>query len=290
MTDAPLDQIAYWNGEVGRRWARHQRALDAVFAPLTEALFERAALRAGAGVLDIGCGAGETALIAANRLGSRGMVVAADVSAPMLAVAQGRVALEAAGGAPIQWIEADAETHDLGDARFEHALSRFGVMFFTDSQKAFANLRRALVPGGSATFLCWRRMEENAWISVPRDVVLPMIPDVEPPPADGPGPFRFAERERLETVLSGAGFRDVAIEPLDRQLVLGKSAHGSSRDAAETAARFVVELGPVSRLLRDREPALRDRAFEAVAQTFAGHAEGGAVGLGAACWLVHATR
>ena len=287
--EANRDQAEYWNGEVGQRWARSQRALDAVFAPLTDALFERAALSLGADVLDIGCGAGETALIAARRLGESGHVTAADLSRPLLAVARERAAREPQGAAPIDWIEADAQSHDFGEACFGQALSRFGVMFFADSVAAFANIRRALTPGGRLTFLCWRAIEENPWVAVPFGVVLRLVPDFEPPPPDAPGPFRFAEREALLPVLDEAGFREVACESLDRALVLGRSSEGSARAAAAAAADFAVDLGPVSRLLREREPALREEARAAVMQEFAGRAAGGVVGLGAACWLVSAT-
>ena len=290
MADGINDQIDYWNGEVGRRWARNQRALDAVFAPLTRALVERADLRTGARVLDVGCGAGETALIAANRIGPRGRIVACDVSGPLLDVARGRVEREAAGGAAIDWTEADAATHAFGAAAFEHILSRFGVMFFPDSEAAFAHLRYALVPGGRMTFLCWRSLDENPWVSVPRATVLPLVPDHASPPADGPGPFRFADRATIERILAAAGYRDVACEPVDRPLTLARSADGATAAAVEAAARFVLQLGPVSRLVRDADPRLERQAFAAVRETLLVHAEMGAVTLGAACWLVSAAR
>lgn len=285
-----LDQADYWNGEVGQRWARSQRALDAVFAPLTEVLFASADLGPAASVLDIGCGAGETALIAANRIGPRGHVVAADLSAPLLAVAQDRATREAGTSAPIEWIEADAERHDFGQARFERVISRFGVMFFEDSVAAFANLRRALAPGGRLVFLCWRSSDDNPWVSLPRGIALRLAPDFEPPPPGAPGPFRFAERATVERVLARAGFAQIAVDPIERPLVLGTAADGSARAAAEAAARFVVELGPVSRVLREREPTVRDAACAAIARAFEPLAAAGAVALDGACWLVRATR
>lgn len=290
MAENNHDQVEYWNGEVGQRWAMSQRTLDAIFAPLTQALFERAALDAGGSVLDIGCGAGETSLRASQRLGPGGHVLAADLSAPMLAVARERAAQDEAPRATIAFVEADAQSHDFGMEVFDHALSRFGVMFFADSVAAFANIRRALVPGGRLTFLCWRGIEENDWVSVPRKVVLRLVPDVEPPPADAPGPFRFAESRSLLPVLDEAGFRDVTCAPLDRLLTLGRSADGDDMAAARVAANFVVDFGPVSRMLRDRDPSLREAARAAVTQRFAGHVEAGAVRLGAACWLVSAGR
>ncbi|MFD0934806.1 methyltransferase type 11, partial [Methylobacterium trifolii] len=75
MTGDRITQAEYWNGEVGRRWARGQSTLDAVFAPLTEALFARVELKPGDPTIDVGCGSGETALIAARSVGSGGSVL-----------------------------------------------------------------------------------------------------------------------------------------------------------------------------------------------------------------------
>lgn len=279
MSTLNKDQSDYWNGEVGQRWAAYHEALDSAFAPFTEALFARAALGAGARVLDIGCGAGETALIAARQVGSGGHVTAADLSEPLLAVGRERAAREAPGTAPIAWLRADAQDHAFGSG-FDHALSRFGVMFFEDSTAAFANIRRSLAAGGRLSFLCWRSMAENAWVTVPRDAVLPLLPEVEPPQPGAPGPFRFAAPDTLLPILEAAGFRGIECEPVDRVMRVGETI--------EAAADFVATRGPVARLLREREPALQEAALKIIRQLFAERFGAGPVDLGAACWLVSA--
>ncbi|MDP4004045.1 class I SAM-dependent methyltransferase [Methylobacterium sp. NEAU K] len=280
-----ITQAEYWNGEVGARWARNQAVLDAVFAPLTEALFARAALRAGESVLDIGCGSGATTLEAARRVGPHGSVTGADISAPLLAVARTRIDAEASGAAPIRFVEADVEHADLGGSG--QILSRFGVMFFADSGRAFANVRRMLRPGGRLTFLCWRALRENLWVSVPREAVLPLLPEAPPPPPpDTPGPFRFADADELAALLRGAGFGTVACEALDRDVVLGRGS--TEAEAAEAAAHVALNLGPTSHLVREAAPELRARAEAGVTEALRRHAEGGAVRLRAACWLVQA--
>lgn len=279
MSAGNQDQSAYWNGEVGRRWATHHRALDRAFRPFTEALFARAALEPGRRVLDIGCGSGETALIAARTVGSGGRVTAADLSEPLLETARARAAQEPPGSAPIQWLRADAQSHAFG-ADFDHALSRFGVMFFDDSLAAFRNIRRSLVPGGRLSFLCWRPMDENDWVTVPRAAVLPLLPPVEPPAPGAPSPFRFAARETLLPILEAAGFRTVEHQRLDRTMVLG--------DTPETAADFAATRGPIARLLRECEPELRETALKVITRLFTEQFGPGPVSLGAACWLVTA--
>lgn len=288
MADPSLDQSEYWNGEVGRRWAANQGAIDALFAPLTEALIARAALPPAARVLDIGCGAGDLALQAARRIGPEGLVTAIDLSEPLLAVARARAARTPSGAAPITWLLADAQAHDLGAARFDAALSRFGVMFFADSVAAFTRLRRTLRPEGTLTFLCWRAMEENPWVTVPFEAVTRMVPDLMPQDPDSPGPFRLAERETLVSILERAGFAEIACEKLDRAILLGRAEDGSDAAAAESAARFATEMGPVSRILRERDPALLAPAHAAVRQALTAHAREGEVRLDAACWLVSA--
>jgi SAM-dependent methyltransferase len=280
-----VTQTEYWNGEVGVRWARSQAVLDAMFVPLTEALFARAPLAPGDRVLDIGCGAGATTLEAARRIGPGGAVTGADISAPLLAVARSRVAAEAPGAAPVVFVEADVEQADLG--HFDNALSRFGVMFFSDSGRAFANLRRMLKPGGRLTFLCWRPLSENLWVSVPRDAVLPLLPEIPPPPQpDTPGPFRFADADPLVALLRGAGFASVTCDALDRDIVLGQGETDAA--ATATATHVSLDLGPNSHLVREAAPDLRMQAEAAVTEVLRRHAQGGTVSLRAACWLVQA--
>jgi SAM-dependent methyltransferase len=86
---ANADQSAYWNGEPGRRWTALQDSQDRLFTPITAALFDAAALQPGEGVIDVGCGAGETTLGAAARTGA---ALGVDVSEPLLARARERAA------------------------------------------------------------------------------------------------------------------------------------------------------------------------------------------------------
>jgi hypothetical protein len=151
-------------------------------------------------------------------------------------------------------------------------------MFFEDSAAAFANIRRALVTGGRLRFLCWRSMAENRWVTLARDAVLPLLPEVEPPQPGAPGPFRFAAPDTLLPILEAAGFRAIACEPIDRLMRVGATP--------EAAADFVATRGPVARLLRERDPALQATALKIITQLFTERFGKGPVDLGAACWLV----
>ncbi|ACL60635.1 class I SAM-dependent methyltransferase [Methylobacterium nodulans] len=268
----PMPQTEYWNGEVGERWARLQDALDAAFTPLTTALIRAAALRPGERVLDVGCGCGETTLIAAEAVAPGGFVTGLDLSRPMLARARAR----APRAAPVAWVAADAQTHALAPVH-DAVISRFGVMFFEDSRAAFANLRRSLKTGGRLAFLCWQSLAANPWVVVPREAALRVVPPPEPPVPGAPGPFRFGEAGLLAGLLAQAGFTAVNEAAVTCGISLG-------RDVAQ-AARFALSVGPVAALVRELDEAQRARALEAVTAALPQETP---VVLGAACWLVTA--
>jgi len=276
-------QVEYWNGDVGQRWARSQDRLDRAFQPLTAALIERAAPRPGERAADIGCGCGDLSLMLADRLGAEGRVLAVDVSRPMLERARQR-ALAGAGRMAIDWQEADAAAWPFPEGGFDLLVSRFGVMFFADPVTAFRNMRRGLRPGGRLAMLCWRPMQDNAWVAVPRAAMLQVLPSPELMPPHAPGPFAFADAARVGAILAQAGFTTVASVGVDA--ALDTAAPGSTDVAAlDDAVRFATESGPASALLRDVDDAMRERAVAAVRVALRDRAGAGRASLDAACWL-----
>ena len=282
------DQVEYWNGDVGQRWARNQDRMDQAFGPLTAALIEHAAPRRGERAADIGCGCGDLSLLLADRLGAEGRVLAVDVSRPMLDRGRARqAALAGADRAPIDWQEADAAAWPFPEGAFDLLISRFGVMFFADPVQAFRNMRRALRPGGRLLMLCGRPMRENAWVAVPRAAMLPLVPAPAPVPPHAPGPFAFADAARVGAMLAEAGFTEIASTAV--AAALSASAPGSTDVAAlEDAVQFATEFGPAAALLRDVDDAMRARAVAAVRVALRSRAGGGRATLDAACWLFSA--
>jgi SAM-dependent methyltransferase len=273
-----VDQIAYWNGPVAKRWVARQAQNDVVLAPVAEAALAHAAPRPGERALDIGCGCGDTTLALARVVGPAGRVTALDISVPMLAVARARAAK--ADLENIDWLQADAASQTLPPAAFDLLFSRFGVMFFGDPVAAFANLRLALRPGGRLVFACWRPIAENAWMRVPLDAVRSLVPPQPAALPDAPGPFSFADPERVTRILAGAGWPPPRLIRLDLDLDL---AAGEGLDAAVDQ---VTTIGPTSRALQDQPEATRRAALSAVRDALAPHAQAGQVRLGAAIWLV----
>ena len=209
-------QIEYWNGAVGEHWAAFQPVLDKALAAISDAALAFAAAKPGERVLDIGCGTGTTTYALAKAVGPGGSVTGVDISRPMLAAARAR-------GTGVNFREGDASvqlfhpTHDL-------VFSRFGVMFFDDPVAAFANIRKAVAPHGRLAFVCWRSVQENLWASVPIAAALPLLPPQEPADPLAPGPFAFADSERLKDILSKAGYRNVRTEKLDSDHEHGRNA------------------------------------------------------------------
>ncbi len=266
----------FWNAEGGEVWVRQQGLLDRLNAPIGEAIAARADPGPGKRALDVGCGAGATTLDMARRLGPEGCCVGVDVSGPLLALARRRAQDEAVDQA--RFIEADAQDHAFAPGEFDVILSRFGVMFFTDPDAAFANLRRALRPDGDVVFACWRGPAENPLSQIPLQVAAPLLSEPPPPPGDGPGRFAFADPERVRGVLERTGWRDVTISPLDAAMPV----------TLDEAMVLSLELGPLGQILRREDEATRTRVIDAVAARLRDEARDGILLMTAACWLVTA--
>ena len=272
-------QIEHWNGPAGETWVRLQARLDAQLAPLGRLAMDRAAIRPGEAVLDVGCGTGETTLELSRRVGESGKVLGVDVSRPMLSLARQR--LEAAGLSQTRFEEGDAQSHDFARGGFDLVFSRFGIMFFADPVAAFRNLRAALTKKGRLVFVTWRPAAENPWVSVPMTAAFQHIPQPPPPPPGGPGEFSFAQRDRVYQILTGAGYKDITIEPEDR--LIG----GANLDVTVDTT---LAMGPVAAALREADPAKREPVACAVRQAFTPYDGSEGVRLGAGVWVVRAKR
>jgi SAM-dependent methyltransferase len=281
-------QEEYWNGDVGRLWANEHARFDRVLAGLTHELLARALPQPGESVIDIGCGAGGLALALARAVGPFGRVTALDISAPMLATARARDAAERdATRAAIDWRLADASREPL-EPRHDLLASRFGTMFFEAPIAAFSHLLQALKPGGRLAMLCWRPLEENMWMTLPRDAIRSLAGTPEPTRADAPGPYAFADAARVRDILAQAGFDRVAHHPIDTLLQTGTT--GPDGSALTHAVDMAMKIGPAAALVRERGDGIREKVRAAITEALAPHVEGDAVRLGAACWIYEARR
>jgi len=278
MTETNADQIEYWGGIAGEKWVWGQDMLDKMLAPFGRAAMDAAGVAMGERVVDVGCGCGATTLELADRVSLLGSVLGIDVSGPML-----RRASELAGSAGttnVSFAMADASTYRFEPETADLVFSRFGVMFFRNPVEAFANMRRALRPEGRLAFVCWRALERNSWVKVPRDAVLKHVPAPEPAAPDEPGPFAFADAERVTGILREAGFRGIVMEPHEVKV--------RNQGSLDEIVTFVTELGPSSRLLADVEGAAREAAIAELRNALRSHHDGEAIHMDAATWIVTA--
>jgi ubiquinone/menaquinone biosynthesis C-methylase UbiE len=277
--DQNADQIAYWNGPGGQKWADRQQAQDILLAPVADILIDRAHAKAGERIVDVGCGSGAISIALAQKVGPSGHVLGIDISGPMLA----RARQIAPAGLPVDFVLADATIYPFDPASFDLLVSRFGVMFFAEPVRSFANLRRALKPSGRLAFACWREPRENPFFMTPLQAVYkhaPKLPQVGP---EEPGPFAFASQARVQRILSEAGFTGIAMEPCNLSLDI---AVGRGLDAAVESA---LEIGPSARALAEQPPDVVAAATHSIREAFSNYARGETVPLDAAIWIVTAS-
>jgi hypothetical protein len=180
-------------------------------------------------------------------------------------------------------MQADATTYAFSPGSFDLLFSRFGVMFFAEPARSFANLRRALRPGGRLAFACWRAPRENPWMMLPLQAAYAHVPRLPQLGPEDPGPFSFADPARVERILGEAGFTAIALQPFDLALDL---ATGKGLDAAVNAA---LEIGATSRAIDGQPPAVLAAVAQSIRKALAPLQQGGAVPLAGAVWLVTAS-
>ena len=276
--DKNADQIAYWNGANGQRWTDRQAEQDVLLAPVSKTLIDRAAVKPGDRIIDVGCGCGSTSIAFAEKVAPNGFVLGIDISGPMLA----RARELAPRHLPVDFVQTDATVHPFDPQSFDLVVSRFGVMFFAEPAISFANLRRALRPSGRVAFACWREPRENPWMMAPLQAIYQHVPKLPPQGREDPGPFAFASEERVHRILGEAGYKAIGMEPIALSFDI---AIGRGLDAAVQAA---LQIGPGSRALDGHPPETRAAAAASVKEMLTPYVRGQSVPLSGSIWIVTA--
>ncbi|MFD3375272.1 MULTISPECIES: class I SAM-dependent methyltransferase [unclassified Streptomyces] len=276
------EQAARWNGPAASAWVEAQPLVDGVLKPFEDLLVEALAadqegpaLGDGGSVLDVGCGTGTTTLAVARRLGAAGHIVGVDISGPMLTAARARAEQ---ADVPASFIHADAQEYTFEPATFDAVISRFGVMFFNDSVRAFANLRRAAKDGAVLRFIAWRGPAENPFMTTAERAAAPLLPNLPARRPDGPGQFAFADADRVRRILAEAGWTGIDIQPKDVTCTLPESE----------LIRYFTRFGPVGQMLGEADEQTRTQVVETVRAAFDPFVEGPEVRFSAGCWVVGA--
>ncbi|MFE5289870.1 class I SAM-dependent methyltransferase [Nocardia sp. NPDC056611] len=265
-------QSEAWNGYEGEHWAGHYDRYDAVNHGFDEPLLTTARIADGHRVLDIGCGNGQLTRAAARRAGA-GSATGVDLSGPMLARARERAAAEAVPNVGFE--QGDAQIHPFPDAAYDAALSRFGIMFFTDPVAAFANIARALRPGGRLAFAAMTPLPGTDLGAV-FGAAAAHLGDFAVSPAEGP----FSEPDRIRDLLSAAGFGEIGVDY--------READGIWGDDIADATDFIMGWGPV-RFHRSLAGFATDTEVrQAISTALIPYATSGGVVLRGSAWLVTA--
>jgi len=239
--DPNSDEARYWASPTGLSWIENEAALDILFAPVTDAVLGAADLKPGESVLDVGCGTGAHALAVARQVGASGRVTALDISPPLLRRAEARARAE--GWAErFEFAVADAQSADLGVARYDLATSRFGVMFFADPAAAFANVAKAVRPGGRMVFGVWGPVARNPWWQLPSRIAGDVFSPLPKNAPNAPGPMGLSDAGYVRDVLRGAGLESAEVEPLTVFLCHPEGAAG--------AVALSLRVGSAARALR----------------------------------------
>ena len=182
----------------------------------------------------------------------------------------------------VEFLDADAQRHAFPEATFDAVISRFGIMFFDGPEAAFANLGRAVRPGGRLVVVCPNDPLQSEWVTIAFGAAAPHVglPDVGPPGT--PGPFAFADGDRLDRAIRAGGFHEIRLETITRPIRMG--------DDIDDVAAFITSLPESQRLFLGKPAENVAAAVAALRQGFAPYARPDGVVVNGSAWLASARR
>ncbi|TDD40697.1 class I SAM-dependent methyltransferase [Saccharopolyspora elongata] len=280
MSDTPkvdssnTDQFRSWDGGSGAFWTERAQRFDQGISGYHGELLNAADIQQDSLVLDIGCGSGQVTRDAA-RIAHEGSALGVDLSSTLLDLARTLAVKDQLYNAT--FVQADAQVHDFGESRFDIAVGRHGTMFFGDRQAAFANIARAIRPGGRFVQLTWQALDRNESISTFRTIASGGR-ELPPPPPEAPTPFSLSDPDRVRQLLRGAGFVDIEMTGLTIPMYYGRDVDDAFDFIANHFASAFGQLDDES------------RALDTLRGNIADHLTDRGVLYGAAHWLVQARR
>ena len=277
------EQFEFWNGEAGQHWAQEDATMARMLRPISAALLAHARVGDCQSALDVGCGGGSQSLMLAEQLGGGARVLGIDISQPLVEVARKKCDPANSAIANMEFLQADAAEYAFAPNSFDLLFSRFGVMFFDDPERAFSNLRQSLRPGAHLAFCCWQAMPENEWMLLPMQAALQHLPPPPQPDPNAPGPFAFANPERVKQILGNSGFADVELESFRTHVNFAEAA------TLGESVRDMATLGPLGKLMAGQEQEVLERVFDSMEERLAPYFKNGALRMQGAIWFVTAS-
>jgi SAM-dependent methyltransferase len=234
-------------------WHRWGPTLHKWLGSSTEKMLDLAHVKSGQRILDIAAGAGEQSITAAMRVGPNGSVLATDISSNILEFAL--QSAKAEGLSNISTKVMDGENLTLGDGEFDVVISRVGLIYFPDQQRALREMRRVLRPGGRIAAIVYSTPDNNKFFSVPVSIIRRRAS--LPPPLPGqPGPFSLGADGVIETAFEKAGFNNIRVTKVPSPLLL---------ESAAECVRFEKEsFGALHQMLSGLHSAERESVWEEI--------------------------
>jgi SAM-dependent methyltransferase len=257
---AVFDAIKYkqttleqWNN-AAEAWHRWGTLLSRWLGPATETMLDMAGVTQGSRVLDVAAGAGEQTVAAARRVGVNGHVLATDISPVILEYAENSARLAGLENVATHAIDGES-LHELQAGPFDAVISRVGLIYFPDQQKALRGMREKLREGGKVGAMVYSTAECNGFFSVPVSIIRRRAQ--LPPPLPGqPGPFSHGQPDVVEKAFADAGFRDIRIEKVEAPVRVG---------SASECLQFEQEsFGALHQMLSGLADAEKDAAWEEI--------------------------
>ncbi len=203
-------------------WHRWGPLLSRWLGPATETMLDMCGIKKGSRVLDVAAGAGEQTMTVAKRIGNNGQVLATDISAEILQFAIASAKL--AGMSNIQTQVIDAENlAGLSAQAFDAVISRVGLIYFPDQQKALAGMKQQLRPGGKLAAMVYSTAETNPFFSIPVSIIRRRA-HLPAPLAGQPGPFSLGNKGKLEDLFAQAGLGNIAVETINAPVRVSSAA------------------------------------------------------------------
>jgi SAM-dependent methyltransferase len=270
-----------WAAARGEKWRAQLASMEAMLAPVDEPLIRALHLDAPCRIADVGCGGGGTTLEILRRAPAGSVVHGFDISPGLIEVARRRTPPDQHA---VAFATADMATATAPERPYDRLVSRFGIMFFDDPPAAFANLVRWLAPGGRFAFAAWGRPADNPWMTIVREAVAEVV-DVPVSDPEAPGAFRYAEADKLLTLLDRAGFGQ-----LDARDWRGLIPIGGALAPAEAAAFALASFASFGELLAAAGDGALDAVRKSLTSRFSRHQQDGAVRMDACVHIVTGAR
>ena len=203
-----MSQQGQWQVAGSAPEVYERELVPAVFGPWAPIVVELAHPSPGERVIDVACGTGIVARVAAARVGPGGSVAGVDLNPGMLNVARS-VETTTGDSAGIQWHEASADKLPFPNSSFDIAYCQLGLQFFADRPAALREMHRILVPEGRLALMVWRGIGESPGFQALAEILEKNI---------GPAaatimraPFGLSDASELNKLVEDAGFRDIKI-------------------------------------------------------------------------------